>query len=271
MLFAPLQPYDIYIEDERGEALYKTLLAIAVPGLRIHKVIPLPGKPALVEEAKRHKATQRPAVFLFDGDFAHARGEPAESVPGLHRLDCYCVENLLLSEAAVVDVFGTYGVLDTDKARQVFDYSRWVEDVERLLLPLFALYALLNERVAEHPTKGPGVAVLLTNAGGPALDTTKIQREVDRVTQALVNSGLDSRTIDHRRDQIIARNLRGKAMRLVCGKSFLLPLLEFRMRALEPKAKPPHRAALCMQLAKATSPSELVVLANAISGPAVAR
>jgi hypothetical protein len=77
-LFRPLQDIDVYVEDQGSEAFYRELLRRVLPSdVRVERVLPLNGRQNVIAAAMRHDFTNRPALFIVDGDFEWVRGEPA--------------------------------------------------------------------------------------------------------------------------------------------------------------------------------------------------
>lgn len=233
-LWRPLQDIDVFVEDSGREAFYSELLKRIAPAkVRIEKVFPLSGRTSVIEKAKQHDFSKRAALFLIDGDLEWVKGESAPVCSGLYRLEAYCIENLLISELAIVRFLAEQNATDETSASTSLDFPRWREEVTQKLLPLFAAFATLNRINPDEPTVSRGVTELLANQDGiPVLDTTKIIAvRCEIISKAKSAGSLDSEAVDRVYAETLARL---QALKVPCdaisGKDYLFHLIDFRIR-----------------------------------------
>jgi len=262
-LFAPLQEIDVYVEDRESEVFYQTLLEISVPDVRVVRVFALNGREDVLAAAAAYRDARR-ALFIIDGDFSWVRDEPAPSHNTLYRLEAYCIENLLLSETSAADVLSRFMAIAPTEAANLLKFDEWRQRMSESLVPLFALYAILNVDVPDHATISRGVGRLVSKSGRKTvLDPTRVAHEISEVKRALVGAGLSIENIDKRQHAIIDRTrFAAHAVDIVSGKDFLLALLEWEMRLHCNQV--PARKALCFNLARACNPERLRGLAEAV-------
>ena len=145
LLFRPLQDIDVYVEDTGDEVFYSELFRrIAPAGVKIVRVFCAGGRPAVVDRARNHDFTSRVALFVIEGDFEWVRGEAPPDLRGVHRIDAYCVENLLIHERAAVELVIEEAAATEEEARSLFNFGAWITDVSSSLVELFVWFAVLS-------------------------------------------------------------------------------------------------------------------------------
>lgn len=234
-LFEPLQDIDVYVEDSNDEVFYRCLLTHACGGkVKIARVFSLGGRPAVEAAAVVHDYMNRRALFIVDGDLPWVRGEASPTIPGLHRHEAYCIENLLFCEKALGFIFSQEAVLTEVNAHATLDYATWRKSVSEPLLNLFAAFATLNHFDPTIPTVSKGVGALCTKTThSTALDALKVQQQI---SDALQNASAKTSTPTVANDffsKVLNRIMSLKdPLNAVSGKDFLLPLVDFHLQAL---------------------------------------
>jgi Protein of unknown function (DUF4435) len=228
-LFRPLQEVDVYVEDINDEVFYSELInTIAPKGLRVARVFAVGNRSAVIEEARTHEFSERRALFLIDGDFEWVRDEPPPSQKGIFRLEAYCIENLLLHERPVVQVFIEEALKDEAAASMIVGYDKWIEGVSKVLSPLFISFAIANKVVPDQATVGLGVGNLMTQRGRrklPEIDPKKV-RALDAKINKQIEDAVGATKSKELRAALEARiGVLTETSRIVSGKDFLLPLL----------------------------------------------
>ncbi len=259
-LFEPLQSIDVYVEDKNDEAFYKCLLNNATQGkVQIARVFGLGGQQAVINAATSYDHRQRPALFIIDGDFPWVRGEAAPKIPGLHRHNAYCVENLLLCEEATVTILSQEVAVTEDAAKAQLKYQDWKRSLLSLI-DLFAAYATVNEYKPSLATVSRGVGHLCTQSGSCAtLDLNKINHSRDHALEAATLSE-PLATERHRRLHRRLLALKDPLM-AVSGKDFILPLLNFHLSSFGCRIK---KRSLRIRLAAAGNMTRFSYLAEAL-------
>lgn len=259
-LFRPLQDIDVYVEDEGSEAFYSALIRrIAPEGVRVQRVFPLQGRLKVLDGAKTHDFTSRPALFVVDGDYEWVRGEPPPSSPGVYRLDAYCVENLLVCENAATQFLMECEACDEATARTKLDFSAWAKGLS-CLVELFAAWAVLNKLAPATATVSTGLSPFLVAKTGatsvdPALVGAAHSSAVCTVSAQTGGSELLS---------AVQGRVAGLAFPLdaASGKDFVLLALRFHIRA---KTKEKFSLnSLKFRLARLVAPSRFAGLGQAL-------
>ena len=157
VLYRPLQDIDVFVEDESGEVFYTELLNRLVGDtIKIETVIPLRGRENVVQKAESYSGS-RLALFLIDGDLPWVAGLPLPSYPHLYIHPCYCIENYLFCEKAMIEIIvENRGDLTTDTARELLDWDSLSKQLLGHLVPLFVEFAVAFRLCPEIETVSRG-------------------------------------------------------------------------------------------------------------------
>ena len=248
-LFEPLQSIDVYIEDSNDEAFYRTLLNKVSKGeVTIARVFALGGRQHVIDAAIAHDFSKRRALFLIDGDLEWVRGLPAPNVLGIHRLDAYCIENLLFCEKALAQILSQDAVLTEEEAIKKLKLQSWISSIQDPLLELFSAFAVCHEFTPEIKTVSLGVGKLCTQPkkGPPSLDYAKVARATTKAIKS-AETKADKKSVQKTYRQILARLKSLKfPLHAVSGKDFLIPLVDFLLQSYGCRIK---RKSLRMRMA----------------------
>lgn len=258
-LFRPLQDLDIYVEDERSEAFYSELVRRAAPAnIRIKRVFPMNGRSNVLTAASQHDFTKHNALFLIDGDFEWVRGESPPTIPGVYRLEMYCVENLLICEHAVTQLLMECEACSEADAKMALGFVDWCTGASPLI-ELFIVWAVLNKVKPERATTSIGVQKFLAGKPSVRLDDVKVSKEVADAVAFLSKhlDGLPLYKTTKRRVKALPQPLD-----VVSGKDFMLPMLDLHLRG-KTKEKC-SRKSLKFRLARCISLNRLSGLQGAI-------
>lgn len=266
-LFEPLQDIDVYVEDENDEVFYTHLLSRVMRGeVRIARVFSKTGRDSVVRAAESHDQKQRRALFVIDGDFDWVVGSPAPTIPGLFRIDAYCVENLLVNEAAAICLLMQDASMTEEVARECLMFSEWIGRIEPSLVRLFAAFAVAHVSGAEHATVSLGVGRLCTHGGkgrSPELDERKVEEA--RLAALSAATLIEGDVAFEMQEQICARAFDlAMPLDIVSGKDFLLPLLDFRLQSFGcriPRKPLRNRLALACDLGRLSGLRDAMILA----------
>jgi hypothetical protein len=265
-LFRPLQDIDVFVEDIGDEVFYNELFKrIAPSSARIVRAFPVGNRTAVIERARTHDFQGRPALFVVDGDFEWVRNEPPPDIRGVHRLDAYCIENLLIHEEAAIQLVVEECAVTASEAKTSFDFSTWVGDIRGSLVDLFVWFAVLNALEAKEPTVGLGVGKIITSPkkkGLPALDHLKVET-LRRKTEAKAVGAARADVAHKLHREVSARvTALSRPIDAVSGKDFLLPLFEFRLWSYTPGKT--RRQSLRIRLARHCDPALFSAVTSAL-------
>lgn len=268
-LFRPLQDIDIYVEDINDEVFYSELIRHIAPShIRVVRVFPKGGRQAVLKAARCHDFQQRRALFLVDGDFEWVRGENPPAVHGVYRIEAYCIENLLIHEMPAVQITIEEAGLNETTAKRTLAFHTWIQQVSSALVPLFISFAALNLVNPDEATTSLGIGSILTarkKGKWPELDAAKIAAvtaEADRKLEALVGISRSEEIRATLRERV---NQLAEPVRIVSGKDFLLPLLDFRLHACKAICR---REALRIRMARHSDRTRFAELSRAIESAA---
>lgn len=263
-LFQALQDVDVFVEDQDDEEFYTGLFVTAASGkTRISKIIGLGGREAVIEAANTY-ASARPALFLIDGDLTWVRGEPAASLPRLYRLNCYCIENILIVASGAEGLIVEEAVCSAAAAASRLDFSGWCADMESLI-ELSIRFAVLNKVDPTVATINGALGTVLVAPSKklPKLCADKTTNEIARVEAEIV-ARIGRAACDAEVDLVRARVAALKnPLSVVSGKEFLLPLLGFHVKSITGSSV--NKRALRFRLARKATIQDLGELVAALN------
>jgi hypothetical protein len=228
---------DIFVEDGACQNMHVRLFnrMLAPSGKKISSVYPLHGKRKVLERCAddQHDRPRR-RLYIIDGDEDLILGRAVAPLKYLYRLEVYCMENLLLSERAVVTV-ATECQTDArwqDLAAQL-DFEAFVRTSVRLLLPLFIVYAIARDLNSEAETVRYPVQRLL----GSQHDATSLSRSLIRARMRELMCQLRNstprdvyRAARNRIANLTKANPAGHS-KYISGKTYLFPLIHTLLRS----------------------------------------
>ncbi len=231
VLYRPLQDIDIYVEDEGSEVFYTELLKRLVGrDARIATVVPLRGRNNVIKKAEEY-SDARPALFLIDGDLHWVAGLSLPTLPHIYVHPCYCVENYLFCEDAMIQiVVENQGTIEDSEAKLALDWKTIRDRVETLLVPLFTEFAVAFALCPEIKTVSRGIGCLLRDSrkgSPPEIDEVKISTVRQEVKDEVIER-VGAVAYDLKRS-LIAGQVKALAdpIDAVSGKDFLLPVQMF--------------------------------------------
>lgn len=228
---------DIYVEDRRYLSIYAILAARALGArAKVRMVIPLGGREEVLDACAKADWTKgRRQIFLLDGDFDLLLGRQRRRMRGLYQLNAYCIENLLLDVGAILSVSQDMNdALTPAQVSQQLDLDVWLLDVVNTLLPLFILYAIAEDKQLGVQTSAYSVEKLCRQwQKSAALCPIKTEARVKSMT-AQLEAALGAKVLQQEARKIRNRigNAGAGSSKYISGKTYLLPLVFHRMRAL---------------------------------------
>ena len=268
-LFEPLQPIDVYVEDEGDETFYRRLLNYSVgASVQIARVFSLGGRKAVITKAENYEHSSRPALFVIDGDLGWVRGAPKPSIKGVHQHDAYCIENLLVCEKALIDLLLEETGTTEEEAKAKLSFSLWLETIRQPLAELFAAYATLNDLYPAEKTVAYGVGKLSTPRRTnqySKLDVAKTN-EVRQEMLVKAKEVCACDVVEEKYANILQRVITlPEPLYAVSGKDYVLPLLDFHLQELNCRI---NRANLRMRLANSGDVQRFARLGAALTSAA---
>ena len=215
--------------------MYVRLLGRMLPKhSRIHRVVPLGSRTAVIEKCAQDQATRaRRRLYIIDADQDLLRGRRAPSLKHLYRLQVYCSENLLMSERAIVTL-GTESMTSTtwpDMA-VLLNLRVVLEAGVEKLFGLCVLYAVIADLGLPIQTVGYSVIRLLDDANDPStLSETKIRRRILSLLRE-ISRFVAAKRYKAARNVILRRVSKSRRDRssYISGKTYLLPLAHLQLR-----------------------------------------
>lgn len=234
-LFEPLQDIEVFVEDRDDEVFYRRLfLRAAGDRVKIARVFGLGGKNAVLTAAAGHDFSRSRALFIIDGDLMWLRNEPHPPQTGVHRLEAYCVENLVLCEDAACTVLSQDAAIDRDAAAALLDLSNWKKGIENPLTRLFAIYASAFELDPTLATVSSGVYKLCQTRKEGSKKCTSLDVQLTENAGDVILATLEASHGELLVSNTFSKNIsRIQALSdpflAVSGKDFLLPLWHLRL------------------------------------------
>lgn len=240
-LYEPLQDVDVYIEDTNDEPFYSHLLKrVAGDEVRVQRVFACGGREQVIEAARNYDS-ERPALFLIDGDLDWVLGVdgPLHGSDKVYRFEAYCVENLLICGRAAETLLMQDAVMTDAQAVNALKFEDWLTGISTPLINLFGAFSVARKYAPFHRTVSLGVGRMCADVKGSAvLDVAKVQMYADEaISIAKATLGRDHE-VDEQLAAVLNRVRKLESPhRVVSGKDFLLPLLDFHLRRFGCKIK----------------------------------
>lgn len=236
--------FDVYVEDtaEGYTKIFANLLSRTMnSNVVLDRVFPLGPRSNVISAARRNleAINSRKAVFLIDGDLHLLSGETEELPTNIITLPRYCIENFLYDEQALISILDEEtNNLTTDKIREKFDYSGWLQRSMNPLRELFIIFAIAKQLKSNLRTVSHGHSIFCADKYG----------EIDCSKVALFTDDLLSKLIATYGESAVAKaksNILEKINENICfistyvsAKDFSLPLLVIRLKSISGSKAP---------------------------------
>lgn len=234
-LFRPYNDIDIYVEDTTCRNMYEVLFERMLSGkARVVRVFQLGGREEVIRACKSDNAdTDRPCLYIIDGDYDVVLGVPAPACQRLYRLNVYCSENLVLTETAVLEVaFECLSNVPRDQVDAIVRFQQFLHGILEKLMPLFVAYVAVQLLDANLETVGFNVSQLLVQESRfPELSADKVAQRVAHMQQKLAQAHSEKEVasaVEGARRTISDCNTH--LAKLISGKTYLLPLVYHHLR-----------------------------------------
>jgi hypothetical protein len=238
LFFRHKNEVDVFVEDNYDEEFYLTLITriFQQTGHKVNKLLPLGCKRNVIDACKvdqEKRASKR--IYVVDGDLDLITDTNEKGLNYLYILDKYCVENYLLHEDSIVEIVHDFLVVKKSTIKKKLDFENWLKGLSFLLIDLFLHYAISKEVCPSVPTISLGVGNLCAPVKGvPALNAQKCnQRIMDLQTEILkvITEEVYNEKIYALRNKWLSNV--DTLLKIVSGKDYIIPLLEFRFQRLK--------------------------------------
>jgi hypothetical protein len=257
----------VFVEDVTCKNMWVALINKILGNKgHIDDVFPLETRSAVISAISVYDPNKlaRPAIFIIDADLDLLAGSPPPAGPPLHRLQGYCIENLLLDETALVEVaFESHADATKSVLAQTLKLPQRLDRIARFLKPLFEVYAAAYMHGASIQTVGFSVVRLLHDERDPdSLSVDKLAARCRQVRSHLFSQfGYPAVKSTLATIRSISRGP-GYSSRLVSGKDYLLPLIYMLLqRRCDFRDS---KKSLCVRLAQWFRPDTCPALAAAV-------
>ena len=241
VLFQEINEIDIYTEDTaKGyEKLFTNLFSRVFSGkYKVGKVFPLGGRGPVIEQYNNESNSERPYLYVVDGDLNLLAGDTIENKEGLYRLPFYCIENIFCDIDSIIKIINEEEpVLRFHQLESKFDYSTWERKHKDKLFELFIEYAIARELKPDLQTVHHGCHRLLAdhkpNKHKGCVSDDLINGRIDEVRTAVI--GATSLGQYDAIKQDILDNFTNSSFDkfdVISGKDYLFPLLRMRAQAV---------------------------------------
>src|SRR5579883_2328839 len=121
---------DVYVEDTSDgyRKIYKELLNKVFDGqLTIQHILPIGDRNQVIQECYKNQIPNgRKKIFIVDGDLYLLNNTNIINLNGLYVLPRYCIENYLLDETAIVEVYYEEDPsLEKNQIEVGLDFKNW--------------------------------------------------------------------------------------------------------------------------------------------------
>lgn len=224
---------EIYVEDTANQNIWLRLLRRLIPDdVNLSSVNMLGGRQNVIKACRLDQATDaRKRLYIIDGDFDHVLGRRKPSLKHLHRLDAYCLENILINEDYLREIVIDFcSNTSASVADSLLDYHGVLEQFETPLRALFLVYAIATKLKAKVKSVGLGSGLLLDSTPEKIrFSAQKILSRAKEILKKLVKQHGYSSV------KKVARELQGRAMNLpvrkvVSGKEYLFQPMFLHLR-----------------------------------------
>lgn len=233
---------DIFTEDKVADKeFYRNLFGRLLDGkIKVNDITPLGSKDNVVAAYKNEgKASSRRKYYIVDGDLDLVYSEDGTGENNLIVLDRYCIENYLIDEEGAVQLIYLHIATESkEEVKRRVDFQSWLNTNSECLINLFFHFAILKKY-----SGGPEIKnchdFLLSKGKTAVLDSKKAVAYTSLMKIQIIKK-LDE--LDFKvPEEVLSKELEflsGKwgystdtLLKIVSGKNYLLPLLQFRINS----------------------------------------
>lgn len=247
-LFSYRNDVDIYTEDKIADKeFYKSLFNNLFEGnLKLNDITPLGSKANVYDEFDNQDQDDgRRKYYIVDGDLDLITGTNRAEEGNLIVLDSYCIENYLIDEKGMAELtYLSCGTVPKDQIIKKINFDKWIGYNSDCLCELFCHLALSKKIGADSKIRNANEFIMIQSKQR-ILNKTKIKSYTEVVKKDILDKykalGIQSpeekyiEEIQALFDKWERSN--ENTLKIVSGKSYLLPLLQFRINFCIGKGK----------------------------------
>lgn len=237
VFFEEYNDIDIYIEDTAVGyvKLFTEIFSRLFEGeYRISNVYPLGGRSAVIEECERWQGeVSRPSLYIIDGDMYLLTKEEKAELDGLYILPMYCIENILIDEAALIELLNEEETIKLkNQLKTEFNFEDWLTENISILTNLFIEYAVCFDLCPEIQTVAYPVSNLVSSKMGE-LDVVKVNRRIEELKNQIIS--IAGEEVYYQRREVFfdkVDSCTDSICKYISGKDYLMPLMLTRARSM---------------------------------------
>jgi hypothetical protein len=225
-LYRHYNDIEVFIEDNTCKNMWIIVINKVLEGIaKIETVFSLGGKNSVIDACKKDKDYTHPKIYIIDGDFDFIFKKLPE-LERLFRLNVYCIENLLFSENATLEV-AFHSDTNTPKIElyKKINFSGLANELREKFKELFINYLIIYR-------SGDS----LKNVGMNIFNFIKINRKCIKILEKKINNYINknNRILNQkygsnnifkiRQDVIrILNQKKVDILQIISGKEYLIP------------------------------------------------
>lgn len=247
-LFSYRNDVDIFTEDKVADkefyrALFNNLFNSKI---KVNDITPLGCKTNVLKAYdSQDSSSLRRKIFIVDGDLDLILGTNRKSCKNLVVLDSYCIENYLIEEKGALElIYLSNGSLTKEHIKDKLNFDRWLDYNSTCLVELFFNFAILRKYGGGPKIKAANEFLTQLNKQ-TILDKSKVleySREIKNeiillLTSKGVNDPEKEYFSEYNKFVLKWKTDRTTLLKVVSGKDYLIPLLQFRINHCIDKGK----------------------------------
>lgn len=224
----------VFVEDATCQNMHVRIISAILGKVgKIAHVFPLYGRSNVVDAAVRDDGNDLRRVYLIDGDLDQLTQRSVPACSRLHRVAAYSIENLLITETALIEIAAECAVDDArNELASRIDFLNRKQSVVRCLRSLFEHYAIVAR--LDLPIDTISFSVMrMTRVRGTSvgLSPPAIARRLRAVRRQIVSAvGWAAFKQELQGVRILSAGLVDQSATM-SGKDYLLPLTHAYLRA----------------------------------------
>lgn len=239
----------IYTEDNlTDKEFYKMLLGRLVgETCQINDIHPLGCKSTVIRLCQEDTDYSKRKLYVVDADLELITDSNPNHISRLFVLDSYCIENYLIDEEGIVEIIWEYTGKDKQQIKSALTFNNWLGEIKSSLIHLFLNFSIQRDIIiGESEEFRNKYAPILQNAYHfidkkkkfDVLCVDRVNAHItllkEKIKEALREKGFNDseneyqRLISEKKERWAITN--ETLLRIVSGKSYLIPLLEKRLQ-----------------------------------------
>lgn len=233
---------DIYTEDKIADKeFYRVFFnRINAGTIKINDVTPLGSKTLVLSKYNEFiaKKSSRKKVFIIDGDLDLITNTNPPQDDYLYIHNVYCVENYLIDEDAIVElIYYNDGEKSKEEIKQILGFDDWINSISCLCQLFF--YCAILKAYGGGPEIKHATSFLKNNAGSAEYDEQKCLAYRDEIIgKCILKIGEQEKDPEkvlaefYNKLSAMWPISRDTLLKVVSGKDYLLPLVQFKINSL---------------------------------------